>query len=77
MRMLDTGVKFDSTSRILGKFSSASIGAFVLGQMWGVISEDATRVWFIRPVSELSEAERAEIADYQIRVWQRFKEGLD
>jgi len=74
VRLTDNGVKFDSTSRVVGKFESPMIGAFLLGEMYGVVSGDGTRIWFLRPVADLAESERHELADYQISAWQRFKD---
>lgn len=71
----DSGVKFDSTGRVLGKFTSPAVGAFLLGwSMWGVVSEDGQRVWFVRPIADLSKTEREELADYVIGQWRRFRE---
>jgi len=76
IRLTDYGVKFDSTSRLLGKYSPSGVPAFVVGQLWGCLKEDATGILFLRPISELTESEREELGDYMIRVWTRFKEPL-
>ena len=60
VRLSDSGLKYESSGRLLGEFSSPAIGAFLLGDMWGVVGEDATR--------------RDELADYMIGMWRRFKD---
>lgn len=74
IRVTDHGLKFDSTARILGRYSAGGIAAFVLGELWGVVKEDGTGIMFLRPVSELSLSERQELADYQITAWNRFRD---
>lgn len=74
VRLTDNGVKFSSSNRILGKYSATGTPAFLLGAMWGVVAEDGTKVMFIRPVAELSDAERQELSEYMIGVWRRFGE---
>lgn len=76
VRITEHGVKFDSTSRIVGRYSAAGLAAFILGDMWGVVKEDGTGLLFVRPVSDLTEAERHELADYQIGAWNRFKKAF-
>jgi len=74
IRLTDHGLKFDSSGRLVGRYTAPGVGAFVLGSMWGCVREDGTGVLFLRPASELSEAERAELAEYQIGMWNRFRE---
>ena len=73
IHITDTGIKFTSTGRIAGKYSG-QIGAFVVGEMWGCVTEDGRLVWFLRPLSELNETERNELADYAIAQWTRLKD---
>ena len=75
MRITDHGLKFDSTARIVGKYTAAAPAAFLLGELWGCVREDGTGILFVRPTSELNEAERGELADYVTGQWRRFKEG--
>lgn len=75
MRTTNDGIKFESTGRILGRYVVEGAPVFLLGEMWGCIKEDGTGIWFIRPVNELTPRERAELADHEIAMWQRFKEN--
>lgn len=77
MRMTDIGLKFESSGRIIGRYESPMIGVFLLGELYGVVEGDGTRITFLRAVAGLTESERTELADHQIAQWQRFKEGSD
>ena len=74
IRVTDHGIKFDSTSRVLGKYSSPQIACFLLGGMWGMVREDGSGIAFLRPISELNKAEKAELAQYQIAMWQHLRD---
>lgn len=73
IQIRDSGIKFTSSNRVLGKYSG-HIGAFVVGDMWGCTTEDGRLVWFLRPLSELSQAEREELAEFAIAQWNRLKD---